>query len=84
MGNDANGTGSGGPDNPQQIRNVVLVGSASVGKTALFERLVSARVPGRHSRGEPAASTTLRAASVVDGAIHVNLLDTPGHPDFVG
>src|SRR5215212_866873 len=84
MANDANGTGSGGPENPQQIRNVVLVGSASAGKTALFERLVNARTPGRHTRGEPTASTTLRAASVIDGAIHVNLLDTPGHPDFVG
>ena len=84
MGNDANGTGSGGPDNPQQIRNVVLVGSASAGKTSLFERLVTARTPGRHARGEPTASTALRAASVTSGAIHVNLLDTPGHPDFVG
>jgi len=84
MANDANGTGSGGPENPQQIRNVVLVGSASAGKTALFERLVSARTPGRHARGEPAASTMLRAASVTNGGIHVNLLDTPGQPDFVG
>ena len=48
MGNDANGNGSGGPENPQQIRNVVLVGSASAGKTSLFERLVTARSPGRH------------------------------------
>ena len=84
MGNDATGTGSGGPESPGQIRNVVLVGSASAGKTSLFERLVGARTPGRHSRGEPTASTVLRAASVTSGAIHVNLLDTPGHPDFVG
>src|SRR5918995_8709 len=34
--------------------------------------------------GNDAASTVLRAASVASGAIHVNLLDTPGHPDFVG
>ncbi|HZA73503.1 MAG TPA: elongation factor G-like protein EF-G2 [Propionibacteriaceae bacterium] len=84
MGNDANGTGSEGPERPQQIRNVVLVGSASSGKTSLFERLVTARTPGRHSRGEPVASTSLRAASVTSGPIHVNLVDTPGHPDFVG
>ena len=84
MGNDANGNGSGGPENPEQIRNVVLVGSASSGKTSLFERLVTARTPGRHARGEPTASTALRAASVSHGTIHVNLLDTPGHPDFVG
>ena len=46
-----------GADDPQQIRNVVLVGSASAGKSSLFERLVTARTPGRHTRGEPAAST---------------------------
>jgi elongation factor G len=85
MGNDANvAAGPRGPESPQQIRNVVLVGSASAGKTALFERLVNARTPGRHARGEPTASTSLRAATLTSGAIHVNLLDTPGHPDFVG
>ena len=84
MGTEANGSSSGGPATPQHIRNVVLVGSASAGKSSLFERLVTARTPGRHTRGEPAASTSLRAASVPDGDIHVNLLDTPGHPDFVG
>src|SRR3954447_21468385 len=84
MGNEANGSGLGDPTTPEQIRNVVLVGPAGAGKTSLFERLVSARVPGRHVRGEPPASSTLRAASVASGDVYVNLLDTPGHPDFVG
>ena len=84
MGNEANGAGPVGPTTPQQIRNVVLVGPASAGKSSLFERLVSARTPGRHVRGEPSASTTLKAASVASGEVFVNLFDTPGHPDFVG
>jgi elongation factor G len=84
MGNEANGSGLGGPTTPEQIRNVVLVGPAAAGKSSLFERLISARVPGRHVRGEPSASATLKAASVATGGVYVNLLDTPGHPDFVG
>jgi elongation factor G len=84
MGNEASGPGTGGPTTPEQIRNVVLVGPSGAGKSSLFERLVSARTPGRHMRGEPTASTTLKAASVASGAVYVNLLDTPGHPDFVG
>ena len=84
MGNEAGGSGTSGPTTPEQIRNVVLVGPATAGKSSLFERLISARTPGRHARGEPAASSALRAASVASGAVYVNLLDTPGHPDFVG
>src|SRR3712207_4000230 len=84
MGNEASGSGLGGPTTPEQIRNVVLVGPATAGKSSLFERLVSARVPGRHVRGGPSASTALKAASVASGDVYVNLLDTPGHPDFVG
>ena len=84
MGNEAGGSGTSGPTTPEQIRNVVLVGPAAAGKSSLFERLISARTPGRHARGEPAASSALKAASVASGAVYVNLLDTPGHPDFVG
>jgi len=62
----------------------VLVGPAGVGKTTLFERLIAARVPGRHQRGEPASSQSLGAASIASGEVMINLLDTPGNPDFVG
>jgi elongation factor G len=74
-----------GPTSPEGIRNVVLVGASGAGKTALFERLVAARVPGRRARdGDPPTTTALGAASVPSGSVVVNLLDTPGHPDFVG
>ena len=73
-----------GPQSPEQIRNVVLVGPAGAGKSVLFERLVEARAPGRHARGEPGASQSLAAASVTSGDLAINLLDTPGNPDFAG
>ena len=53
-------------------------------RRTLFEGLISARMPGRHVRGEPAPSQTLAAASIESGDVVVNLLDTPGNPDFVG
>ena len=73
-----------GPSSPEQIRNVVLVGPQGAGKTTLFERLVSARAPGRHQRGEPSPSQSLAAASLPSGSLWINLMDTPGNPDFVG
>ena len=72
------------PTEPSQIRNVVLVGPPQAGKTTLFERLVSARVPGRRAREADKGSTGLGVAAVDCGEVTVNLIDTPGHPDFVG
>ena len=78
------GPGQGARRTPNRSATSSWSAPPQSGKTSLFERLVTARTPGRHARGEPTASTALRAASVIHGAIHVNLLDTPGHPDFVG
>ncbi|WP_374968818.1 elongation factor G-like protein EF-G2 [Terrabacter sp. BE26] len=73
------------PASPQVIRNVVLVGPGGAGKTALFEALVAARVPGqRTGTTEHVRTTTLTAASFESGGVTVNLLDTPGYPDFIG
>ena len=80
----AGSNGGEGPQSPEHIRNVVLVGPAGAGKSVLFERLVEARVPERHVRGEPGASQSLAAASVTSGELACNLLDAPGNPDFAG
>src|SRR5215216_1390886 len=84
MGNGADSGRQHGPQSPEQIRNVVLVGPAGAGKSTLFEALITARTPGRHVRGEPAPSQSLGAASIASGELMINLLDTPGSPDFVG
>lgn len=73
------------PASPQDIRNVVLVGPGGAGKTALFEAVLAARVPGqRQSVTDHVRTTTLAAASFETGGLTLNLLDTPGYPDFVG
>ncbi|MEO6997353.1 MAG: elongation factor G-like protein EF-G2 [Terracoccus sp.] len=73
------------PASPQDIRNVVLVGPGGAGKSALFEALVAARVPGqRPSATDHVRSTTMTIASFDTGAVTLNLIDTPGYPDFVG
>ncbi|GAB3440853.1 elongation factor G-like protein EF-G2 [Phycicoccus ginsengisoli] len=73
----------GGPASPADIRNVVVVGASGAGKTALFDGVVAARIPGRRSR-EGGGATLALAAATLPGAVTVTLLDTPGHPDFVG
>ncbi|MFI7587865.1 elongation factor G-like protein EF-G2 [Spongisporangium articulatum] len=88
-----------GPPAPESIRNVVLVGHAAAGKTTLVEALLThAGVltrPGRVEDGTTVCdaeavekrlgrSVTLSVASFAFDGRTVNLVDTPGHPDFVG
>lgn len=70
---------------PGEIRNVVLVGHSGGGKTTLFEHLVAATTPGY--RAKPVLderSVQLAVASVSHDGVALNLIDTPGYPDFVG
>ena len=86
-------------DEPGRVRNVVLVGHSSAGKTTLVEALLG--VTGTISRvgsvtdgttvsdHDPAAvkqqrSVALACAPVLHEGVKVNLLDTPGYADFVG
>jgi elongation factor G len=68
----------------QGIRNVGLVGQAGAGKTLLLESLLLHA--GVATRREPKPSHTLDTAiyGFDHGSTHVNLIDTPGYPDFLG
>ncbi|MFM1892120.1 MAG: hypothetical protein RLZ44_1197 [Pseudomonadota bacterium] len=83
----------------EDIRNLALVGHAATGKTTLAEALLAAagRIP---SMGDVARGTTVcdydplekDKGHSLDTALvsfdwagcHINLLDTPGSPDFLG
>jgi elongation factor G len=70
---------------PAEIRNVVLVGHSGAGKTTLFEHLVAATTA--DYRAKPVLddrSVQLAVASLSHQGVAVNLIDTPGYPDFVG
>jgi elongation factor G len=86
-------------NSPTDIRNVVLVGHSGAGKTTLVEALLTAtKTINRAGRVEDGTtvsdfedaehrqqrSISLSLAPLVHDDIKVNLLDTPGYPDFVG
>lgn len=87
------------PSRSDQIRNIALAGHPGSGKTTLFEALLHAggaiASVGSIERGstvsdfdpmEHAAGHSLNSAiaSVNCGDTHINLIDTPGYPDFRG
>ncbi|HET8616716.1 MAG TPA: elongation factor G-like protein EF-G2 [Actinomycetales bacterium] len=96
----AAGRGPGGPpDDPALVRTLVLVGHTGSGKTTLVETLLAAAGaitrPGTVDEGttvtdhDEAArrqhrSVSLAVASFQHDGLTVNLVDTPGHPDYVG
>lgn len=82
-----------------QIRNIALAGHPGAGKTQLFEALLHAggavNTAGTIERGstvsdfdplerERGHSIDAAIASTDHKGIHVNLVDTPGYPDFRG
>ncbi len=82
-----------------QIRNVALAGHPSAGKTTLFEALLHAggaiQAAGSIERGSTISdfdpiekdrghSIDAAIASIDHQGIHLNLIDTPGYPDFRG
>ncbi|HEX5756402.1 MAG TPA: elongation factor G [Arenimonas sp.] len=83
----------------EQIRNFALAGHSGSGKTTLFEALLHAggaiASQGTVERGstvsdfdamekERGHSLNTAIASTDHAGIHVNLIDTPGYPDFRG
>ena len=86
-------------DRPEKIRNVALVGHSGAGKTTLVEALLAATgtIPRAGSVAEgstvsdhdPAEVSQQRSVALSvcplrwDNVV-VNLLDTPGYPDFTG
>ncbi|MBY4674979.1 elongation factor G [Marinobacterium arenosum] len=83
----------------ENIRNIALVGHAGAGKTTLAESLLhragAINTPGTIERGNTVCDFTeqekllqhsleVALCSFDHGGGHVNLLDTPGYPDFIG
>ena len=81
------------------IRNIAFTGHAGAGKTSLIERLLfeagATTALGEITRGttvtdsDPQSkqlqhSVETAVCSFESNKIHVNMLDTPGYPDFVG
>ncbi|WP_039823651.1 elongation factor G-like protein EF-G2 [Nocardia testacea] len=93
------GVRANGVTRPEQIRNVVLVGSSGSGKTTLVEALaLAAGAVNRAGRIEDGTSLSdydeieqrkhrsvqLSVVPIQWNGVKINLLDTPGYADFVG
>ncbi|MBW3550334.1 MAG: elongation factor G [Proteobacteria bacterium] len=87
------------PYDTTSIRNVALAGHPAAGKTTLFEALLHAggtvQTAGTIERGstvsdfdpiekERGHSLDAAIAGIDHGGTHINLIDTPGYPDFRG
>ena len=83
----------------QDIRNIALVGHAAGGKTTLAERMLltagAINAMGEVTKGTTVADfdpqeklhgRSLNSAimSLDHGGKHINLIDSPGYPDFIG
>jgi elongation factor G len=83
----------------EHVRNIALVGHAGAGKTLLLEALLSKagaiRAPGSIEKGTTVADFTdqekhhqhsldTAVCHFVHDGVLVNILDTPGYPDFTG
>jgi elongation factor G len=83
----------------ENIRNIALVGQNDAGKTTLTEEILSAagaiNTPGKVENGntvcdfepqekEHQHSLTTALVHFDQHGKHINLLDTPGYPDFMG
>jgi elongation factor G len=86
-------------DRPEKIRNVALVGHSGAGKTSLVEHLLAATgtIPraGTVAEGSTVSdsdpvevaqqrSVALSVCPLTWDGVVINLLDTPGYPDFTG
>jgi elongation factor G len=86
-------------DQPDSVRNIVLVGHSGAGKTTLVEALLASTGTiqrlGRVEDGTTVSdfdevevrqqrSVNLTLAPVLHDGVKVNLLDTPGYADFTG
>lgn len=72
------------PSHPGQIRNVVLVGPSGSGKSTMFDQLQTGPVK-KQGRDDRDTTVGLSVAAIgLDDDVVLNLIDTPGHPDFVG
>ncbi|VXB26993.1 Elongation factor G-like protein [Arthrobacter sp. 9AX] len=98
-GRQGNGSAGLTPRDPALVRNVALVGRSGAGKTTLIEALLEANgmiarkgsvVDGTTvSDSDPAAihqqrSVALSVVPLPVAGMKINLLDTPGYPDFIG